>query len=149
VLILPLIRPWGYQAGLVEVMVLLLGLIALAPYLGLAVLTFRLMNRRCAGWGGAWAAAAVVGWATWTDLSLPTLLSLRAHELVPLQGRVVWALSTQLWRSPLEVPGWPLAWLGGAIWAGLAVRAILGPVSPGPGFGTDRPQRRPARPGSE
>jgi hypothetical protein len=125
VLVLPMIRPWGYRTGATEVLALLVGMVVLTPYLGVGWLTLSLVRRRASYGSALAAAAAVVAWGTWTDLSLPVMLSLRPHALLPLQGRIVWELSTRWGSSPLAVPGWPIAWLGGGVLAGIAIAAIL------------------------
>ena len=125
VLVLPMIRPWGYRMGAAEVVALAAGMVVFAPYLGLAWLVLRLVRGRASHGAAVAAAAAVVAWGTWTDLSLPVLLSVRSHPLLPLQGRIVWELSTRWEASPLSVPGWPLAWVLGSGLAGWAVAAVL------------------------
>ena len=125
VLVLPMIRPWGYRIGAVEIWALVAGMVVCAPYLGLAWLVLRLVRGRVSHGAAVAAAAAVVAWGMWTDLSLPLLLSVRSHALLPLQGRIVWELSTRWEASPLSVPGWPLAWVLGSGLAGWAVAAVL------------------------
>jgi hypothetical protein len=138
-LVLPLIRPWGYQTGPVEVVVLVLGLVFLAPYLLLSVLTNSLLRRRAALPRNACVIAGlVVAWTTWTELGLGLMLAQAQHAWLPLQAWMVWDLSTTLRSSPLGVPGWPLAWLGGTLLAwGALVRLFHAPVAASPGLTSD------------
>ena len=122
--LLPLVRPLGRVSPLAYAAAGPVLLVLAAPYLYLAAaaaLALRVRGhgtRRIVG-----AAAAIAAWATWTDLLLPVAMSPVQHPVALLPAGMAWALSTNLWRSPLSVPGWPLAWLGGALLAGLAVWA--------------------------
>lgn len=140
-LVLPMIRPWGYQTGWAEGLVLFADLVILAPYLLLSRVTHRLLGRRAVRPQTAGAiAAAVVAWATWTELGLGLMLSQAQHAWLPLQSWMVWDLSATLRASPLGVPGWPVAWLGGTLLAwGALIRLFQAPMdsSPGPVPGRD------------
>jgi hypothetical protein len=125
VLVVPLIRPWGYAQGNSDLLLLLL-VTGAAPFLGLAVvISTLLLIQGTAQRRVALTLLALVGWATWTDLTLPVLLSQSAQRFSHLQGWIAWEISTRLHPSALEVPGWPLAWFGGFLLAWLTAHLLL------------------------
>lgn len=126
-LVLPLIRPLGIQSGAVAAGTALLGAVCLTPYLGLAAAAAR--GIADAGVGARRTlplTAGIVAWAVWTDLTLPLLLSQGQDALLPLQGWMLWDLAAHLRPSPLSVPGWSVAWVGGSLLAGFAAFRLLG-----------------------
>ncbi len=130
--VLPAVRVLGEQQGGVDVVAGPAGLVFGVPYLylGLAVLAIG----RCAGLSerrAMLAAGAAVAWGTWTDLTLSLMLTQQAQNVVHLPSAMVWNLSLHLWRSPLSVPGWPIAWLGGTLFA-LATLTLLHERPPQP-----------------
>lgn len=125
-LILPMIRPWGYRTGSAEVGVLILGMVVAAPHLLLSTVTAELLLRRgCQALLASRVAGLVVAWAVWTELGVDLMLSQTQHALLPLQGWMVWNLSTTMHASPLAVPGWTLAWAGGTALAWLALDQLF------------------------
>jgi len=126
ILVLPLVRPLGVGTG-VAALSLVLGMVCLAPYLGLSAWTAAALRARGATAQSAFlTTAVVVAWATWTDLTLPLLLSQRQEVWLPLQGWMLWDLATHLRPSPLSVPGWSVIWLGGSLLAGFTAFRLLG-----------------------
>lgn len=133
VLVLPMIRPWGYHTGVTEAGVLCLGMVVFAPHLALAVgLRQLLAVREVAPRAAQRIAGLAVAWAIWSELGVDLMLSQTRHAALPLQGWLVWELSTVLRASPLAVPGWPLAWAGGTLLAGLALGQLVRVLTPVP-----------------
>jgi len=126
VLVLPMIRPWGYHTGAVEAAVLFCGMVLFSPHLALGIFTCELQLYRGTPLRAARCGAGITAaWAIWTELGVDVMLSQTRHAWLPLQGWMVWELSTVFRASPLAVPGWPLAWVGGALLAWLALNQIL------------------------
>lgn len=126
VLILPMIRPWGYRTGVAEAGLLVLGMVVAAPHLLLSTVTAELLLRRGSPTRlASRVSGLVVAWAVWTELGVDLMLSQTLHSLLPLQGWMVWNLSTALRASPLAVPGWTLAWVGGTALAWVALDQLF------------------------
>lgn len=133
VMILPLLRPWGYRAGVGEGFLLVVGMVFAAPHLLISATVQELLRRRGVAAALALRAAGLaVGWAVWTELSTDLMLSQSPHPLLPLQGWMVWKLSTSVYASPLAVPGWLLAWVGGVFLAWLTLHQLFHAIAPDP-----------------
>ncbi|MGV3724044.1 MAG: hypothetical protein ACO1SX_24390, partial [Actinomycetota bacterium] len=127
VLVLPWLRPLGLKSDAAAVLAVLLGTVFLTPYLGLSTVAARAVEAKGAGPKSTLVLTmSIVAWAVWTDLTLPLLLSQGQHPLLPLQGWMLWDLSTHLRVSPLSVPGWSAAWIGGSLLGGFAAFRLLG-----------------------
>ena len=130
VIVLPMIRVWGYRSGLPEILAMLLGLLVLAPHLSFSLLSAALLRQRGAAMREIVPVVTLLAaWSTWTELGLDVMLSQHNHAWLPLQSRIAWELATVLRPSPLTTPGWPLVWAGGTILAWTTLSRLFHSVS--------------------
>lgn len=121
--VLPAVRVVGDQQGWPDALAAPVALVVAAPYLYLCVAVLALGRHTGLSQKRViLAAGAAVAWGTWTDLTVPLMLTQQAQNARHLPSAMVWSLSSHLWRSPLSVPGWPAAWLGGVL---LALAGLL------------------------